>query len=317
MSIRYRIIASGSNGNAAYLSTKDGTLIIDPGISRKRIMKALEEDNIKLDDVVGILVSHAHTDHCSGIPVLSESIDAPLYVTKGTKDGIARYSQRDKRWKEASEYSYILKFGEEFETNVFSILPLKTIHDTKESSGFQITYNDQKFTFITDTGEFLPEHIKAVRDSTMALVEMNHDLDALDTSRRPFWLKKRVKESHTENNQTMELMTEIIKSETLKSIFVGHLSGECNSPSMVKHSISYWATNNQRKKIPWNFYICKRDETGKQFELRNDKIRTEMDQFIPDIVYARRKDPKKKNLSNYLKAKNSKSKIKEKNTTLD
>lgn len=310
MTVRFRIIASGSNGNAAYLSTKDGTLIIDPGISRKRIVNALEEDNIRLDEVVGILISHPHTDHCNGLPVLSDSVDAPLYITKGTKMGLESYCKRDKRWKEANEYSYILSFGEEFETNTFSILPLKTLHDTKESSGFQIIYNDQKFTFITDTGEFLPNHVKAVKDSTMALIEMNHDLEALETSRRPFWLKKRVKESHVENNQTIDLLTNVLNSETLKSVFVGHLSGECNSPSLVEHSISYWATKYQRKDIPWNFYICKRDETGKQFELSNDKIKTEMKHFIPNVEFAKKKDPKKRNLTNYLRVKNEKLKNK-------
>ncbi|MFX0117584.1 MAG: MBL fold metallo-hydrolase, partial [Candidatus Hodarchaeota archaeon] len=85
MRIHFRVIASGSNGNAAYLSTPEGTFLIDAGISRKRIINALTEDNIPIKDVIGILVTHAHTDHCLGLPVLCNYLkDVPIYGTPGT-----------------------------------------------------------------------------------------------------------------------------------------------------------------------------------------------------------------------------------------
>ena len=101
MTIRFRVIGSGSNGNAAYISSSDETLIIDAGLSRKRIVNALLEDQISLDSVIGVLISHSHTDHCRGLPVLCDTIrDIPIFGSEGTKEGLYSYKRYDPRWRD-------------------------------------------------------------------------------------------------------------------------------------------------------------------------------------------------------------------------
>lgn len=281
MTIRFRVIASGSNGNAAYLSTPDGTLLIDAGISRKRILNALREDNIPFRDVRGILVTHAHTDHCRGLPVLCDHLKGvPLLCTPGTKKVLQSYaSRRDARYSRISENSYLLPFNEPFIMNNenFSIFTLPTIHDVEDSSAFQITYKDVKMTVLTDTGKINSDHLQALKESSIVLIEMNHDVNALENSKRPIWLKRRIRAVHLSNNETIESLNSLAESE-IRGVFIGHLSGECNSPALVADSLARWQND---QSVPWNWYLCRRDRSGKRVEYLGDQLTTSRDVFQP------------------------------------
>ncbi|MFQ5980308.1 MAG: MBL fold metallo-hydrolase [Candidatus Heimdallarchaeota archaeon] len=286
MTIRFRVIASGSNGNSAYISTPEGTLLIDAGISRKRIINALQEDKIPLNDVIGILVTHAHTDHCQGLPVLCDHLKGvPLLFTSGTKDVLHSYNSRDPRYAKISDNSYLLSFDEPFMTGNFSVTSLRTTHDVQGSAAFQISYKDTKVTFLTDTGKIETKHLKALKESSIVLVEMNHDITALNTSRRPIWLKKRVRSAHLANSETIEILDSLIDSE-IRGFFIGHVSGECNSPKLVAESLGEWQL---ARSIPWNWYFCHRDRSGEVVEYSNNQLATDMKEFLPKMPEKGRK----------------------------
>lgn len=286
MTIRFRIIASGSNGNSAYFSTSEGTLLIDAGISRKRIINALEEDKIPLKDVIGILVSHAHTDHCQGLPVLCDHLKGvPLLLTSGTKDKLHSYNSRDPRYAKISDNSYLLSFNEPFIIDNFSITSLRTTHDVRGSAAFQISYKDTKVTFLTDTGKIETKHLKALKESSIVLVEMNHDIPALKASRRPIWLKKRVRSAHLANSETIKILDSLIDSK-IKGFFIGHVSGECNSPKLVAESLGQWQLT---RSIPWNWYFCRRNSPGEVVEYSNNLLKTNMKKFLPKMPEKGRK----------------------------
>lgn len=274
------MIASGSNGNSAYLSTSDGeTLIIDAGISRKRILNALHEDNIPLESVIGILISHSHTDHCRGLPVLCDTLkNVPVFCSKGTREIFASYKRYDSRWTDISRNTHTFSFENHFSINNFVTLPLRTVHDTKDSSGFQISYNDTKISLITDTGTITQEHIEAMNESSLILLEMNHNIEALKNSSRPYWLKKRIRESHLANSESTRVFDSLNDSST-KAIFLGHLSGECNSPNLVGSEIHRWHSENS---YSWSWFICRRDISGKAVQFDGHRIRTEMEALDPN-----------------------------------
>jgi phosphoribosyl 1,2-cyclic phosphodiesterase len=288
LTIRFRIIASGSNGNASYISTPDGTIIIDAGISRKRILAALEQDDIGIDSIIGILITHGHTDHISGLPVLASSLDVPIYCTLGTKEELKKLSYRDPRWDSVSEYSYILSYKEPFltENEAFTIIPLKTVHDAAEAAAFHIIYDDVGITTVTDTGDLTDDILRAIRASHIALVEMNHDVDALRNSMRPVWLKERIRNVHLSNRKTISYFGNLVESK-LKALFIGHLSGECNSPDLVANSLFNW-TNEQS--IPWNWYLSRRDKTCEAITLSSDTIKTNMKPMeVKPLEFTKRK----------------------------
>ncbi|MHA2306655.1 MAG: MBL fold metallo-hydrolase [Candidatus Hodarchaeales archaeon] len=280
MRIQFRVIASGSNGNAAYISSPDGTLIIDAGISRKRIISALQEDDIPLDSIIGILISHSHTDHCRGLPVLCDTLGkVPIFSSKGTKETFYSFKTYDSRWETIGRKSQTFSFGNHFSINdSFNILPLRTVHDTKDSSGFQISYHDTKISLITDTGTITPEHLEALNESSLILLEMNHDIKALKNSRRPHWLKKRIRESHLANSESTRVFESLNDSST-KAIFLGHLSGECNSPNLVGSEIQSWHLENSSS---WNWYVCRRDISGKAVHFDGHTIKTVMEPLDPN-----------------------------------
>ena len=273
MTIRFRVIGSGSNGNAAYISSSDETLIIDAGLSRKRIVNALIEDQISLDSVIGVLISHSHTDHCRGLPVLCDTIhNIPIFGSQGTKEGLYSHKRYDPRWGEIGRNCQTFSFGNQFSVSSFNILPLRTIHDTKDSTAFQISYNDLKISIITDTGQITEEHIRAMKESSILLIEMNHDIEALRSSKRPIWLKKRIRASHLANSESSKIFDSLVESP-VKGVFLGHLSGECNSPNLVGSEIQQWHSENTPL---WNWFICERDVSGKVVHFNGMKIETEM-----------------------------------------
>ncbi len=275
------MIASGSNGNAAYLSSSEGTLIIDAGISRKRIVNALNEDNIPVESVIGIIISHYHADHCIGLPILCETLrNVPIFCSKGTLEGLYSFQKYDPRWIEIGRKCQTFSFGNYFTASSFDILPMRTLHDAKDSSAFQIAYNDIKISVITDTGRITDEHLETMQDSSLILLETNHNIEALKNSKRPNWLKKRIRASHLANSESSEVFDTLIESPT-KGIFLGHLSGECNSPNLVGLEIQQWQSENTP---PWNWYICKRDTSGKMAHFNGKKIRTDMDALDPNKI---------------------------------
>ena len=99
MKIRFQVFASGSNGNCAIISTPEGALLIDAGISRVRLLRFLKQINVNPKEIKGMLISHAHTDHCGGLPVFSHTIKAPVVCSKGTLEEFSRYSNLDHRWR--------------------------------------------------------------------------------------------------------------------------------------------------------------------------------------------------------------------------
>ncbi|NHJ01274.1 MAG: MBL fold metallo-hydrolase, partial [Candidatus Heimdallarchaeota archaeon] len=185
MKIQFRCIASGSNGNCAYISTPEGVLLVDAGISTRRILNALSEDKIRSKDILGICVSHAHSDHIMGLPVLSTRLKVPVLCSTETKTILQRFNRYDRRWNAIAQHSINFDFNKAFFIGPFTIKMIKTIHDVEGSTSFQIGYNDEFITTLTDTGQLLSHHIKSMAESFLVLLEMNHDIPSLIASRRP------------------------------------------------------------------------------------------------------------------------------------
>jgi hypothetical protein len=109
---------------------------------------------------------------------------------------------------------------------------------------------------------------------------MNHNIEALKNSRRPNWLKKRIRASHLANSESSKVFETLIDAST-KGIFLGHLSGECNSPNLVGSEILQWQSENTP---PWDWYICERDVSGKVVHFNGKKISTKMDALDPNKI---------------------------------
>jgi phosphoribosyl 1,2-cyclic phosphodiesterase len=260
MKIKFQVLASGSNGNCSILSNSEsGYLLIDAGISRSRLFRLLRNINVQPSEIKGILISHAHSDHCNGLPVITEVLKVPVICSKDTREELSYYKHFDSRWGSIAKKAIVFEDKNPIALDFGSIYPLPTVHDSPGSLGFRINTDETSLTTITDTGQLLPIHLKAIQRSTIALIEMNHDVPALYMSNRPRWLKQRIIASHLSNEQTLEIFDNLLDYSP-KILFFGHLSGECNSPNIVKNSIAKWGMD--REELPWNCFICRRDKPG-------------------------------------------------------
>ncbi|MHA2334906.1 MAG: hypothetical protein ACXAEU_22955, partial [Candidatus Hodarchaeales archaeon] len=175
----------------------------------------------------------------------------------------------DNRWLTIANQSIISSPGSTFDIGSFSITSLSTKHDADESVGFQISYKDEKMTILTDTGALTPTHLQALEESSIALVEMNHDVHELLTSRRPLFLKRRIRACHLSNEETISNLDQLVESN-IKNLYIGHLSGECNSPELVKESITVWE---EEQSVPWNWFICRRDGITEKFDVNRELMK--------------------------------------------
>ncbi|MHA1945234.1 MAG: MBL fold metallo-hydrolase [Candidatus Hodarchaeales archaeon] len=272
MTIKFQVFASGSNGNCSVLSTPEGSLLIETGITNSRITTLLNKAKIPKSSIQGILISHAHGDHCNGLPVIKDNYKAPVICSRGTQESFLRFKEYDDRWGKISREASILNKKIPIEVGPFSIQLIPTVHDILGANAFYIKVRDIDISIITDTGKILPAQLEAMKKSSIVLIEMNHNIQSLYNSDRPKSLKQRIRKTHLANGQTIELFDQL-KNDGVIAMFLAHLSGECNSPSVVKNELACWGKD--QEELPFNTYICRRDRPGTMITLSaNDIIKS-------------------------------------------
>ncbi|MHA2175070.1 MAG: MBL fold metallo-hydrolase [Candidatus Hodarchaeales archaeon] len=269
MVVKFQVLASGSNGNCSIISTSNGAILIDCGISKNKLIKLLKSNQVSINSIKAVLLSHFHTDHCYGLPVVSELTNAPLICTRGTLERLRRFERQDSRWRAIRKHALLLTYRENLSISSFNIKSIPIVHDAPGATGFFIKSQKISFSLITDTGRILPEHIAVMKKSEIVLLEMNHQLADLLNSNRPRWLKKRIEKFHLSNEQVLNILKHLEASQ-LVGLFFGHLSGECNSPANIEDRLVEWAGNKER--FPWDCYICKRTEPSPLITLKNWEI---------------------------------------------
>ena len=217
----FHIIASGSKGNASIIANKKTVLLIDMGISFKRLEEGLNEINLSVKDIDGALFTHEHTDHISGLKFLSPKI---MYALEGTLP---------------SSSSHIVNLNEEFTIGDFIITPIKTSHDATNPCGYFIKDNEESLFYMTDTGVFLEENLPMVKNPTYLIIESNHDIKMLLNTNRTFALKTRImsERGHLCNEDSACAAISIIGDKT-KEIVLAHLSEEANTPEVALDAYS-------------------------------------------------------------------------------
>lgn len=268
-------MASGSNGNCAVLSTEEAAILIDAGISRKRTLAGLKKLRIAPTDVRFVLLTHAHSDHVGGLPVVSDGLPVRLVATPETIDGLRSMWSSDQRYPQIAANAIPVPIGGSIDLGVFSVKSFPTQHDSPGAAAFRVTYYKANLTltYITDTGELTPEMLASLNDSDIAVIESNYDIGMLARSRRPAMLKARIRKNHMSNVDTLRVI-EQIDSERIKVLFMAHLSGECNSPDIVAKGLRELA-NSLDRTSPWDWVIATRDASSTLVELneRSHKLR--------------------------------------------
>jgi phosphoribosyl 1,2-cyclic phosphodiesterase len=217
---------SGSNGNCYYIGNDNEAVLIDAGISCRETEKRMKRLGLLMNKVKAIFVSHEHTDHISGIPVLSKKFQLPVYITSNT----LKYSGL------IIEQHLINSFCAHQIINIggLSITPFPKSHDACDPHSFIVSYNEIQIGIFTDIG-FPCEHvIKHFQQCHAAFLEANYDEEMLANGKYPYHLKKRIKSSdgHLSNDDALQLYISH-KPAQMTHLILSHLSKNNNGPELV------------------------------------------------------------------------------------
>lgn len=216
-------LASGSKGNAIFIKSQKSALLIDAGISVKRIASSLEKLGHSLKDIEGVLITHEHHDHISSIKALNQKWKIPVFCNVETAKGIQNSLDFFPKCK-------IFSTGESFSYKDFTIDPFSISHDTLDPVALKIEVESLCIGVCTDLG-FVSSLVKRkLMGSDILYVEANHDPSMVQASKRPYVYKKRVlgAQGHLSNEACGSLLLEVFH-EGIKKVYLAHLSSECNT----------------------------------------------------------------------------------------
>lgn len=229
MKVFFCSLASGSSGNCHLINDGENSILVDAGLSGKRIENRLKEIDIDPKSLTAILVSHEHNDHISGVGVLSRRYNIPIYANKGTWDGMNTKIGEIKE----SNIKYF-NSTEDFNIRDFNIRPYNIPHDANEPVGFSIRKDKIKISIVTDLGYIDENIIAQAENSDLVVLESNHDVEMLKVCRYPYFLKRRILSStgHLSNEAAGNAIVDLV-NKNVGSILLGHLSKENNFPELA------------------------------------------------------------------------------------
>ncbi|HEV2299900.1 MAG TPA: MBL fold metallo-hydrolase [Candidatus Acidoferrales bacterium] len=234
ISLRICILASGSSGNSTLLETERTCLLVDAGLGRKETFRRLAALGIRPERLDGILISHEHTDHTSGLPQLLGHWCATAYITELTHREIVR-TLPDGAGKKIDRVEHI-RAGERFTIGDIEVSPFSVPHDAADPVGYAFRTNGTKLAIVTDLG-YLPELVKHhLRECDCLILESNHDLEMLKVGPYPWYIKQRVmsRTGHLSNNIVSEYLADPEGFDArARFLVLAHVSETNNNPDLV------------------------------------------------------------------------------------
>ncbi len=225
------VLASGSSGNCTLVETPTTRVLVDAGLSAKRVADRLAAAGIAPEQLDGILLTHEHSDHAAAVGVWGRRHGTPVFANRLTAEALANLT-KGVAWK-------IFQTGAPFQLGSLQIQSFAIPHDAAEPVGFVLSHEGQSLGFLTDLGFPTRMVIERVRSVHTLLIEANHDEKMLqDDTRRPWSTKQRImsRHGHLSNAAAGEVLAGIA-GNGLRRALLGHLSEDCNSPELALRTV--------------------------------------------------------------------------------
>lgn len=251
--MRVCTIASGSSGNCIYVGSSNTHLLVDAGISCKRIIRGIEDAGVKSTELNAVLITHEHIDHVKSIGVLARRKNIPVYVNERTLQAL----RRDKRLGEIPEEMVnIIESNHDFTIGDIEIHSFSTSHDAADPVGYRFRENGHTFAIATDLGCYDDHIMRNLEGLDGLLLESNHDVRMLEAGPYPYPLKRRILSAsgHLSNEDCGKLLSSICHDD-LKFIMLGHLSQMNNYPELALETVSAEVTFGENPYRASDFYI--------------------------------------------------------------
>ena len=252
-------IASGSSGNCIYVGTEEGHILIDAGISGKRIEEGLNHIGLKTAQMQGILVTHEHIDHVAGLGVLARRYGIPMYATGGTIEAIKRMSSVGKI---DETLFHVIEPEKTFRISDMVIEPIAISHDAADPVAYRVSAGEKSAAVMTDLGYYDERIVNKLQNLDAIVLEANHDVRMLQTGPYPYPLKQRIlgNRGHLSNENSGRLLGEILH-DNFKAAILGHLSKENNYPELAYETVRLEVTmgDNPYKAEDFPMHVARRD----------------------------------------------------------
>ena len=226
------MLASGSKGNAALISTDSQRFLVDVGISCRELVKRMQQVGASPEELDGVFVTHEHVDHVKGIVTFAKKYQVPLYASQGTWRAVFS------RYPELNRANCRLT-GQRLLVGDVSIACFATSHDAAQPQGYSFLWRsgETKCTYVTDTGFVTPAVREAVLGSDVLVLEANHDVEMLKNGSYPYELKQRIlgTRGHLSNNTAGQFLLQLEKMP--RRIFLAHLSEQNNLPKLALDTV--------------------------------------------------------------------------------
>lgn len=214
------VISSGSEGNSTIVSSDKGTILIDVGVPFLKVKDAFIKNNIDINNLSGVLITHTHNDHIRGLSSLVKKTKTKVYIP----------GKMYKEINQVIDQENIEIIDENFDILDFNINLIYTSHDVSCSVGYVINNLDKSLVYITDTGYLNIKYYPLISNKSIYIIESNHDEEMLMTGSYPHYLKKRILSDtgHLSNKETAKHLKNIIGEKT-EYIVLAHISKNNNT----------------------------------------------------------------------------------------
>lgn len=252
-------IASGSSGNCIFVGTNCANVLVDAGISGKKVEQGLHSIDMTGNDLDGILVTHEHSDHIKGLGVMARRYEIPIYATGGTIKAMSGMSGLGKM---PDGIFREIKADKDFTIADMTVKPFSIAHDASEPVGYRLECGDKSLGIATDLGhydEYTVEHLQGLDG---LLLEANHDIRMLQVGSYPYYLKQRIlgERGHLSNENAGRLLCRLLH-DNLKAVLLGHLSRENNYEELAYETVCSEVTmgDNPYKSKDFRIQVAARD----------------------------------------------------------
>lgn len=259
--MRFCAFASGSSGNCIYTGSDSTHILVDVGISGKRVESALNTAQLTGSDLSGILITHEHADHIGGLGVISRKYGIPIYATEKTIEAI----KRDKATGNIDEGLFNpIVADKKFMIGDLTINPMKISHDAADPLAYRVSCENKRVAVCTDLGTYDEYTVDCLSNMDVLLLESNHDIKMLQVGPYPYPLKQRIlsERGHLSNEASGRLLSRVLHDGT-KKVFLGHLSQDNNIPDLAYEAVRLEITmsqDNSYRGDDFDISVAKRSE---------------------------------------------------------
>ncbi|MFA6951717.1 MAG: MBL fold metallo-hydrolase [Candidatus Methanomethylophilaceae archaeon] len=222
------VLASGSDGNCTVIQCDDEAVMIDAGVSYRKIQKYMDQEGVDPSVIKALLLTHEHTDHVSGAGPTARKLGLPVYCNRPTFDACSLG---------AVDYHEIQTMGS-FQIGGMTILPLPTSHNAAEPNAFLVEEDGKKALLATDTGKLTFQVEHALVECNVAVIEANYNKKMLVEGPYPAYLKKLIgsDHGHLDNTDCAAAIKRTMKDN--RQIFLAHLSKTNNTPDVAREDVA-------------------------------------------------------------------------------